>query len=194
MLWQAQEAIPTVQGLCWKFMAVMTCTRTYFRGPTIVMKIHSCHDKHKKLFPLSKVCAENLWLSWQAQQPISEVQRLWWKYIVVMTNTRSYSHCQRSVLKIYDCHDKHNNLFPRSNDCAENLWLSWQTQAHLSCFSHDMTIIMVIFKSYFSREHITYLYIKKQQNGVNIELGKTNRLKALWRKQNHTWNKQTMCQ
>ena len=40
---------------------------------------------------------------------------------------------------------------------------------------------MVIFKCYFSGEHIA-LSIKKTKNnnnGVNIELGKTNRLKAL---------------
>ena len=36
-------------------------------------------------------------------------------------------------------------------------------------------IMMVIFKCYFSREHIV-LSIK---NGVNIELGKSNRFKAL---------------
>ena len=44
-------------------------------------------------------------------------------------------------------------------------------------------IIMVIFKCYFSGENIA-LSIKKKKlknnnNGVNIELGKTNRLKAL---------------
>ena len=42
-------------------------------------------------------------------------------------------------------------------------------------------IIMVIFKCYFSGEHIA-LSIKiknNNNNGVNIELGKTNRLKAL---------------
>ena len=38
-------------------------------------------------------------------------------------------------------------------------------------------IIMVIFKCYFSGEHITLSL--KNNNGVNIELGKTNRLKAL---------------
>ena len=56
---------------------------------------------------------------------------------------------------------------------------------------------MVIFKCYFSGEHIA-LSIKKQQqqnnNGMNIELGKTNRLKALCMMQINTWNKQTMCQ
>ena len=46
-----------------------------------------------------------------------------------------------------------------------------------------MIIIMVIFKWYFSGEHIA-LSIKKKikiknNNGVNIELGKTKRLKAL---------------
>ena len=39
-------------------------------------------------------------------------------------------------------------------------------------------IIMVIFKSYFSGEHIA-LSINKNNNSVNIALGKTNRLKAL---------------
>ena len=39
-------------------------------------------------------------------------------------------------------------------------------------------IIMVIFKCYFSGEHIS-LSITKNNNGVNIALGKTNRLKAL---------------
>ena len=38
-------------------------------------------------------------------------------------------------------------------------------------------IIKVIFKCYFSGDHIA-LSIKKNNNGVNIELGKTNRLKA----------------
>ena len=45
----------------------------------------------------------------------------------------------------------------------------------------DVIIIMVIFKCYFSGEHIA-LSIKiknNNNNGVNIELGKTNRLKAL---------------
>ena len=39
-------------------------------------------------------------------------------------------------------------------------------------------IIMVIFKCYFSGEHIA-LSINKNNKGVNIALGKTNRLKAL---------------
>ena len=42
---------------------------------------------------------------------------------------------------------------------------------------------MVIFKCYFSGELIALSYINKQNNnnnsGVNIELGKTKRLKAL---------------
>ena len=37
---------------------------------------------------------------------------------------------------------------------------------------------MAIFKCYFSGEHIA-LSFKKNNNDVNIELGKTNRLKAL---------------
>ena len=41
-----------------------------------------------------------------------------------------------------------------------------------------MIVIMVISKCYFSGEHIA-LSICKNNNGVNIELGKTNRLKAL---------------
>ena len=43
-------------------------------------------------------------------------------------------------------------------------------------------IIMVILKCYFSREHIALSY----KNGVNIELGKTNRSKALRMMENHT--------
>ena len=43
-------------------------------------------------------------------------------------------------------------------------------------------IIMVISKCYFSREHISI----SCRNGVNIELGKTNRLKALRMMQNNT--------
>ena len=46
------------------------------------------------------------------------------------------------------------------------------------CF---LIIIMVIFKCYFSGEIIALSYKKTNNNksGVNIELGKTNRLKAL---------------
>ena len=43
-------------------------------------------------------------------------------------------------------------------------------------------IIMVIFKFYYCREHIALSY----KNGVNIELGKTNRLKALRMMKNNT--------
>ena len=40
-------------------------------------------------------------------------------------------------------------------------------------------IIMVIFKCYFSGEHIALsTTTTKNHNGVNIELGKTNRLNA----------------
>ena len=39
-------------------------------------------------------------------------------------------------------------------------------------------IIMVIIKCYFSGEHIA-LSVEKNNNDVNIELGKINRLKAL---------------
>ena len=55
---------------------------------------------------------------------------------------------------------------------------------------------MGIFKCYFSGEHIA-LSIKKNKknnNDVNIELGKTNRLKALCMVQVNTWNKQAMWQ
>ena len=44
-------------------------------------------------------------------------------------------------------------------------------------------IIMVVFKCYFSREHIDLTL--KTKNDVNIELGKTNRLKALCMMQNN---------
>ena len=40
-------------------------------------------------------------------------------------------------------------------------------------------IIMVIFKCYFSGELIALSYKKNNNSGVNIELGKTYRLKAL---------------
>ena len=57
---------------------------------------------------------------------------------------------------------------------------------------------MVIFKCYFSGEHISLSIqrkiIKNNNNGVKIELGKTNRLKAQCMMQINTWNKQTMCQ
>ena len=43
-------------------------------------------------------------------------------------------------------------------------------------------IIMVIFKCYFSREHIAL----SCKNGMDIELGKTNRLKAQCMMENHT--------
>ena len=43
-------------------------------------------------------------------------------------------------------------------------------------------IIMVIFKCYFSKDHIAF-HIR---NGVDIELGKTNRLKALHMMENRT--------
>ena len=41
-----------------------------------------------------------------------------------------------------------------------------------------LIIIMVVFKCYFSGEHIA-LSLKNSNNSVNIELGKANRLKAL---------------
>ena len=45
----------------------------------------------------------------------------------------------------------------------------------------EIIIIIVIFKCYFSGELIALLYIKNKNknSGVNTELGKTNRLKAL---------------
>ena len=49
------------------------------------------------------------------------------------------------------------------------------------CSIHIIIIIMVIFKCYFSGELIALSYKEKKINnsGVNIELGNTNRLKAL---------------
>ena len=41
-----------------------------------------------------------------------------------------------------------------------------------------LVIIIVIFKCYFSGDHIA-LIILKNYNDVNMELGKTNRLKSL---------------
>ena len=58
-------------------------------------------------------------------------------------------------------------------------------------FLYVIIITMVISKCYFCRENIAISYTK---NSVNIELGKTNRLKARYMMQNHTCNKQTMCQ
>ena len=57
------------------------------------------------------------------------------------------------------------NVFREASDC---------------CFIryYLIIIIMVIFKCYFSGEHIS-LSINKNNNGVNIALGKNNRLKAL---------------
>ena len=53
-------------------------------------------------------------------------------------------------------------------------------------------IIMVIFTCYFSGEHIA-TSSKKNNNGVDVELGKTNRLKALCMMQVNIRNKKTMC-
>ena len=47
-------------------------------------------------------------------------------------------------------------------------------------------IIMVILKCYFSGEHIA---LSVKNNGVNLELGKTNRLKALCMMQINTQQK-----
>ena len=52
------------------------------------------------------------------------------------------------------------------------------TDVFISIMSTIIIIIIIIFMCYFSGEHIA-LSIKKNNNGVNIELGKTNRLKAL---------------
>ena len=57
-------------------------------------------------------------------------------------------------------------------------------------------LIMVISKCYFSGE-IAHSYKKKtnnNNNGLNVELWKTNRLKALCMIQIKKWNKQSMCQ
>ena len=55
---------------------------------------------------------------------------------------------------------------------------------------------MVIFKCYFPGE-IDHSYNEKtnnNNNGLNVELGKTNRLKALCMMQIKKSNKQSMCQ
>ena len=64
--------------------------------------------------------------------------------------------------------------------CLQNKQIILQ---FFQCEQLIIIIIMVIFKCYFSGEHIA-LSIKiktnkQNNNGVNIELGKTNRLKAL---------------
>ena len=53
-------------------------------------------------------------------------------------------------------------------------------------------IIMVIFKCYFYGEHIALSINNNNNNGVNIELGKTNRLKALCMMQINT-RKNKLC-
>ena len=55
-------------------------------------------------------------------------------------------------------------------------WIT--TDIYLHNWIIIIIIIMVIFKCFFSGEHIA-ISIKKNNNGVNIELGKTNRLKAV---------------
>ena len=52
---------------------------------------------------------------------------------------------------------------------------------------------MVIYKCYFSGEHVA-LSINKNNNGVNIALGKNNGLKALCMMRINKWNKQTISQ
>ena len=47
-----------------------------------------------------------------------------------------------------------------------------------SKLTYYIIIIIIIFKCYFSGEHIARS-INKNNNGANIALGKTNRLKAL---------------
>ena len=65
-----------------------------------------------------------------------------------------------------------------------NIFYLYNTDKKLYLLEHYLLsifiiiIIMVIFKCYFSGEHIA-LSIKNNNNGVNIQLGKTNRLKAL---------------
>ena len=52
----------------------------------------------------------------------------------------------------------------------------------ISSLFNYLMIIMVISMCYFSREHMA-IHIK---NGVNIELGKNNRSKAMCMIENHT--------
>ena len=78
---------------------------------------------------------------------------------------------------------------PSVNFCVDNATYVIQRDAIMTTQYHclwrqeikNMVIIMVIFKCYFSRVHIALSYKK----GVNIELGKTNRLKALRMMKNH---------
>ena len=62
-------------------------------------------------------------------------------------------------------------------------YATWQPTPHISF--NLIIIIIVILKCYFYGDHIA-LSINKNNNGVNIELGKTNRLKALYMMQINT--------
>ena len=53
--------------------------------------------------------------------------------------------------------------------------------------------INLYYLYHISGEHIA-LYMNENNNGANMELGKSNRLKALCIMLINTWNKQTMCQ
>ena len=69
-----------------------------------------------------------------------------------------------SFISLYLYVPDEGSLLPKYRDCTT---------------SNDFELyLMVIFKCYFSGELIA-LSLKKQNNGVNIKLGKTKRLNAL---------------
>ena len=64
--------------------------------------------------------------------------------------------------------------YKKTNICKSNIFTP---NVYQGVFTLRMSlIIMVIHKCFFSIEHIAP---SLQKNGVNIEIGKTNRLKAL---------------
>ena len=68
---------------------------------------------------------------------------------------------------------------------AVMIWFS-DYAVFIYLYSSDYTVFNInnsYFRCYFSREHIALSFYK---NGVNMELGKTNRLKALCMIQNNT--------
>ena len=85
-------------------------------------------------------------------------------------------HCNRSTTPSYVA-----DMLQKKPSHTRNTRSSSYTMPLLNRAAHSKTIIIIIiFKCYFSGELIALSYKKNNNNnGVNIELGKTNRLKAL---------------
>ena len=77
---------------------------------------------------------------------------------------------------MYEIYANHFVLYESDNRLRREFLYSGMA---LSCKELRIIIIMVIFQCYFSGEHIALSIKKTNNNGVNIELGKTKRLKAL---------------